>query len=154
MAGQRKKQRSLLQRQRDKLKAQRANQRKGLKRPALPPSGGSSASKPSGVKQPKDGRPKDRRTLAKQKQEKAKQGTKSTKVRTPTSNRDFGYKDDLKQGRQQLQRLGRAIGSIRTPAQAAGAYLAGKIWESRGRDGAANMSLLGGDAPTKKKKKK
>jgi hypothetical protein len=124
---------------------------------SLPAKGQSGGNKPpKGTKAPSDGRrPETRRQQATNRQQQAARGTKGNKVQTPKPPKQpNAYKQDIKS----LAELGkRALSTLLKPrsgAQGVGAYLAAKMWESKGKPGAANMSLLGGDAPVSKKKGK
>jgi len=124
---------------------------------SLPSQGQTGGNKPpKGTKAPVDGRkPPTRRQRAITKQQDAARGSKGNKVKTAKGSKvQTGYSDDLKK----LAQLGKKIlsGALkpRTGAQGAGAYIAKKVWDSKGLPGASNMSLLGGDAPVKKRNKK
>ena len=124
----------------------------------LPSAGQTGGNKPpKGTSAPKDGRkPPNRRGQAVQRARQAAAGSRGTTTRTPTppKGQGAGYVDDLKKVGRGAKRVVTALARGRTIAQAAGLYIAGQMARSIGKPGAANMSLLGGDAPTRSQKKK
>ena len=143
----------------------------------LPATGQSGGSKPpKGTSAPQDRRPRpDRRTAAQQKLKQAQQGTRSSGVRQHgggmakgVKENLSGYKSDLQSLKNLPKKLKAALKGLpkskiaaflarRGPAglAAGGAlYIGNKIRQSAGKEGASNMSLLGGDAPTYGKGKK
>ena len=139
-----------------KMKSDMASSNRRL--PATGQSGGSKP--PKGTSAPQDRRPRpDRRTAAQQKLKQAQQGTRTSTTRTGKPGKPgplSGYRDDIRS----LKRLPKKLLELlkkRSPAGAAAALGTGlglKIWGSRGKEGGANMSILGGDAPTYGKGKK
>ena len=173
---------SMMARQRRLLKEQRAQKaaRQAAKQQAnrqLPAAGQSGGSKPpKGTSAPQDRRPRpDRRSAAQQKLKKAQQGTRSTTVRQHGGGVGRGAKENLSGYKSDLQSLRNLPAKIKDKlknlpanklaqflakrgaagaAGAAGLYIGNKIRQSAGKEGGANMSLLGGDAPTYGKGKK
>ncbi len=126
--------------------------------PAAGQSGGSQP--PKGTSAPQDRRPRpDRRTAAQQKLKQAQQGTRTSTTRTGKPGKPgplSGYRDDIRSLKKLPKKL-LALLKRRGPQGAALAgslYIANKIRQSAGKEGGANMSLLGGDAPTYGKGKK
>ena len=131
--------------------------------PALPPKGGSSAKPPRQLRGPSDGRPKpNRRSRAQTRAQQAARGSRTPTVRTgnPGKGPGMGYGSDIKAAGNAIKGVGKQIGKGRNAALAIGTALSAAIARSAGTKGAANMSLLGGNAPTydtpiqRKKKKK
>jgi len=126
--------------------------------PAAGQSGGSQP--PKGTSAPQDRRPRpDRRAAAQDKLKKAQQGGRSSAVRAGKPGKPgplSGYRDDIRSLKNMPKKL-LALLKKRGGAGAAaalGTSLGLKIFESRGKEGGANMSILGGDAPTYGKGKK
>ena len=127
----------------------------------LPGAGQSGGSQPpKGTSAPQDRRPRpDRRTAAQQKLKQAQQGTRTSTTRTGKPGKPgalSGYRDDIRSLKNMPKKL-LALLKKRGGAGAAAALGTGiglKIFGSRGKEGAANMSLLGGNAPTYGKGKK
>lgn len=131
--------------------------------PALPPKGGSSAKPPRQLRGPSDNRPKpDRRSGAQTRAQQAARGSRNPTVRTGTPGKGpgTGYGSDIRAAGNAIKGAGRQLGKGRNAALAISAALSAALARSAGTKGAANMSLLGGNAPTyntpiqpKKKKK-
>ena len=127
----------------------------------LPGAGQSGGSQPPrGTSAPQDRRPRpDRRTAAQQKLKQAQQGTRTSTTRTGTPGKPgalSGYRDDIRSLKNMPKKL-LALLKKRGGAGAAAALGTGlglKIFGSRGKEGGANMSILGGNAPTYGKGKK
>ena len=139
-----------------KMKNDMASSNKRL--PAAGQSGGSKP--PKGTSAPQDRRPRpDRRSQAADKLKKAKQGTRTSTVRAGKPGKPgplSGYRDDIRSLKNMPKQL-LALLKKRGPQGAAAALGKGlglKIFESRGKEGGANMSMLGGNAPTYGKGKK
>ena len=146
----------------------------GKRLPAAGQSGGSKP--PKGTSAPQDRRPRpDRRTAAQQKLKQAQQGTRSSTVRQHGGGMAKGVKENLSGYKSDLQSLRNLPAKVKDklkglPASklakflakrgtggllaSAGLYIGNKIRQSAGKKGGANMSLLGGDAPTYGKGKK
>lgn len=123
---------------------------------ALPSKGQSGGSKPpKGTKAPKDGRKApSRQQQAKTKLNKAARGSSSGRTTVAKGGRtSTGYSSDLKAAKNLIDKGLKALSSIKTPAKAVGAGLSKALWDGRGLKGSANMSKLGGDAPTYRTKK-
>ena len=139
-----------------KMKNDMASSNKRL--PAAGQSGGSKP--PKGTSAPQDRRPRpDRRTAAQQKLKQAQQGGRSSTVRTGKPGKPgplSGYRDDIRSLRKLPKKLLQMLAKRGPQAAAAagGLYIGGKMFQSRGKEGAANMSMLGGNAPTYGKGKK
>ena len=123
---------------------------------SLPSKGQSGGSKPpKGTRAPQDGRkPLTRQEQAKVKQRTAAKGSSSGRVtKAKGCKTSTGYSQDIRDAKNLIKQGLKTLGNLRSPAQAAGGTLAKALWDGRGLKGSSNMSLLGGDAPTYRKKK-
>ena len=123
---------------------------------SLPSKGQSGGSRPpKGTRAPQDGRkPLTRQEQAKVKQSKAAKGSSSGRVTKAKGGKtSTGYSQDIRDAKNLIKQGLKTLGNLRSPAQAAGGTLAKALWDGRGLKGSSNMSLLGGDAPTYRKKK-